>query len=239
MVHNENNQNNQFTKGGKVIASGGFGCVFKPALRCLGNRRREKNKISKLMTEKYALEEFNEIKTLKFYLYNVPYYQDYFIIDNITLCKPAKLFKKDLKNFKTCTALPKDNITRKNINRSLNKLLSLNIPNGGLPVDDYIYKYNSFEKFKELNNSLMNLLLNGILPMNQKNVYHCDIKDSNVLVDNSKIPIKTRLIDWGLSIKYKPESESIPRTFKNRSFQYNVPFSVILFSDYFLSLIHI
>jgi hypothetical protein len=32
------------TKGGKVIASGGFGCVFSPALKCKGSRTRSKNK---------------------------------------------------------------------------------------------------------------------------------------------------------------------------------------------------
>ena len=36
-------------EGGKVLASGGFGCVFTPALKCEGStsRSREKNKISK------------------------------------------------------------------------------------------------------------------------------------------------------------------------------------------------
>ena len=33
-------------KGGKVLASGGFGCVFTPALKCEGTRTREKNKVS-------------------------------------------------------------------------------------------------------------------------------------------------------------------------------------------------
>jgi hypothetical protein len=36
--------------GGKVIASGGYGCVFSPALKCEGTTKREKGKISKLMT---------------------------------------------------------------------------------------------------------------------------------------------------------------------------------------------
>ena len=30
--------------GGKVIASGGFGCVFRPALMCKGQTIREKDK---------------------------------------------------------------------------------------------------------------------------------------------------------------------------------------------------
>ena len=51
--------------GGKVIASGGFGCVFSPALKCQGSKSRGKNRISKLLTKKHALEEYNEIQIFK------------------------------------------------------------------------------------------------------------------------------------------------------------------------------
>ena len=132
--------------GGQVIASGGFGCVFSPALKCVGAKKREKNKISKLMTEKHALEEYKEIIFLKEHLDTIPNYQDYFLIDRINICKPSELTNTDLYQFQKCSALPKDNITKKNINTSLDKLLSLNILNGGLPVDDYIYKNTSFIK---------------------------------------------------------------------------------------------
>ena len=47
--------------GGKVIASGGFGCVFRPALKCKGQTSREKNKITKLMLKKYATEEYEDV----------------------------------------------------------------------------------------------------------------------------------------------------------------------------------
>jgi hypothetical protein len=36
-------QNNNKT-GGKILASGGFGCVFSPALKCKNSKKREKNK---------------------------------------------------------------------------------------------------------------------------------------------------------------------------------------------------
>ena len=44
------------TKGGKVLASGGFGCVFTPALKCNDSNTRENNKVSKLMETKYSKE---------------------------------------------------------------------------------------------------------------------------------------------------------------------------------------
>jgi serine/threonine protein kinase len=223
-------------KGGKVLASGGFGCVFSPALKCEGETKREANKISKLMSEKHATEEYNEITSIKDKLDKIPHYEDYFLLYDATLCRPAKLTATDLTEYgSTCTALPKNNITKANINDNLDKLMSLNIPNGGLPVDDFLYQDGSFEKMYKVHNVLVKLLKKGIVPMNRKNVYHCDIKDSNVLVDSSTINLKARLIDWGLSTEYIPfENESFPKTWRNRPFQFNVPFSVIIFSDSFV-----
>ena len=222
--------------GGKVLASGGFGCVFSPALKCEGETKRAKGKISKLMSEKHANEEYQEIVSIKTKLDTIKNYRDYFLIYDATLCKPDRLSTSDLTEFsRTCTALPKNNITKSNINSNLDKLMSLNIPNGGLPVDDYIYENGSFEKLYEIHNSLFKLLRKGIVPMNSKNIYHCDIKDSNILLDDSSGDLKARLIDWGLSTEYVPfENNPFPKTWRNRPFQFNVPFSVVIFSDSFV-----
>jgi serine/threonine protein kinase len=217
--------------GGKVIASGGYGCVFTPALRCENKKKRDKNKISKLMTERHAVQEYEEINEIENVLKKIPNYEDYFLIYDVTLCRPEKLTKEDLTEFDKCTALPKDNITKSNVNSKLDEIRSLNIPNGGLPVDDYIYEDGSFEKIYKTHIQLLKLLQNGIMQMNEHNIYHCDIKDSNVLVDNDG---KTRLIDWGLSVQYtKNASEPFPKNWRNRPLQFNVPFSVIIFTDFF------
>ena len=68
-----------FNKGGKVLASGGFGCVFSPALKCKNTKKREDGKISKLMTERHALEEYEEINNIKEKLKDIPDFQDYFL----------------------------------------------------------------------------------------------------------------------------------------------------------------
>jgi serine/threonine protein kinase len=231
-----NKEGKMYNKGGKVIASGGFGCVFDPALKCQGATSREKNKITKLMIERHALEEYEEINNIKQKIDSIPDYNDYFVLSDITICRPAKLTPTDLTHFpKKCSALPKNNITKNNINNSLDKIMALNIPNGGVPVDDYIYDNGSFTKIHNLHVSLVKLLKNGIIQMNKKNIYHCDIKDSNVLVDTTLSDIKTRLIDWGLSTEYIPfENQRFPSTWRNRPFQFNVPFSVVIFSDAFI-----
>jgi serine/threonine protein kinase len=231
---------NKNKKGGKVIASGGFGCVFSPALKCEGDKNREKGKISKLMTEKHAVQEYEEINNIREKLKDIKDYKNYFLIDDLTLCKPAKLTQTDLIDYTTkCTALQKekekDVITKNNINDNLNKLMVLNIPDGGIPVDDFIYDDGTFLKMYNLHTRLIELLEYGIVPMNKKNIYHCDLKDSNVLVDKSEDtnnPLKTRIIDWGLTTEYQPFKDvDFPSTWRNRPLQFNSPISAIIFSD--------
>ena len=224
-------------KGGKVLASGGFGCVFTPALRCKNKKTRKRNGVSKLITSKYAIKEYNEIVQIKEKLKTIKKYTDYFLVNDISICKPALLTKSDLIDFtEKCSALQKDDhITSKNINESLNNMMILNMKNGGLPVDDFIFNAGHFSDLYELNYSLMRLLKNGIIEMNKKHIYHCDIKDSNILVEQKQNTLKTRLIDWGLATLYVPfHNNPFPNTWINRPLQYNVPFSVIIFTDVFI-----
>ena len=231
--------------GGKVLTSGGFGCIFEPALRCQDenpNLLRNGKQVSKLMTSKHAKDEYKQIQTFNNILQVIPNYANYFLLKNFKLCKPAKLTNDDLKGYQQkCKALKKKGIYSKNINNSLNKVLSINMPNGGIDVEQFINQYISksftpISNIVRLNNSLIDLLINGIIPMNKLNVYHCDIKDSNVLVNIAETRLETRLIDWGLSFIYNDKFNGIPRKIYRRPFQYNVPFSSVLFNKDFLHL---
>jgi len=224
-------------KGGKVIGSGGFGCIFKPAIKCKGQHRNEKD-ITKLMKIKYAKSEYKGIQKYKEMLDGIPNYSDYFLVDGFSICEPDKLDEEDLKKFdKKCSALKKMKITSSNVNSNLDKLMSLNMPYGGIDVGDYIENSKmDYKNLSKMNISLIELLKKGILPMNEKGIYHCDIKDSNILVQESHGgEVKTRLIDWGLSTTFK-ERNSIPKPLTKRPFQFNVPFSIILFNDTFTKM---
>ena len=235
-------------KGGKVITSGGFGCIFEPALRChLHSREMDilvensKGQISKLMTIKNAQDEFKQIEKYKKMLSVIPNYEKYFLVNNFILCKPSKLTKSDLKGYqKNCKALKKKGINSRDINNSLNKVMTLNMPYGGIDVENFVEKYfessNIIYNFTRLNNSLIELLVNGIEPMNKLNIYHCDIKDENVLVEITETGLITRLIDWGLSIVIDNLKRGIPRKLYRRPFQFNVPFSSVLFNKDFIKL---
>ena len=75
-----------------------------------------------------------------------------------------------------------------------------------------------------------------LLILNKLHIYHCDIKDSNILVNHElKNELYTKLIDWGLSTNYNPNKDEIlPKTWKNRPFQFNTPFSIVIFSEKFI-----
>jgi serine/threonine protein kinase len=226
-------------QGGKVLASGGFGCVFTPALKCKGKSKRDKNKISKLMTNKHAKEEFDELSYVNSKLNVIPNYKNYFLIDDFTLCKPSKLTQDDLKNYRECGALEKEGITKKTINNELDKLLAINMPYGGNTVEDFIINNKHYGELIKLNNKLLELLKHGILEMNKKHIYHSDIKASNILIllhDNASVDnMKVRLIDWSLTVQYVPfKNNKFPNNWKNRPLQFNVPFSIILFTEIFV-----
>jgi hypothetical protein len=89
--------------GGKLIGSGGFGCIFRPQLKCNpnyviagdNNYIGEKG-VTKLLRKKYGLREYNDIKRFIPILKTIPNYNNYFIISDYTICKPAPLTENDL-----------------------------------------------------------------------------------------------------------------------------------------------
>ena len=220
-------------QGGKVIGSGGYGCVFRPALRCNGTRKRASKTISKLMLNKYVKREYMEITKYLPILQKIPNYKNYFIIEGANICQPAPLSRADLSDFDAkCKVLRKRDIVAKNINKNLDKLSSLNLQDGGVELGNYIYSGLSLDGMKELNARMIQLLVHGILPMNKSHVYHADIKEANIVVDTSKY---VRLIDWGLSM-YTASGKNIPDVLQNKPLQYNLPFSIILFNNTFKTM---
>jgi serine/threonine protein kinase len=220
--------------GGKVIGSGGYGCVFRPALRCNGTRKRASKTISKLMLNKYVKREFMEITKYLPILQKIPNYKNYFIIEGANVCQPAPLTREDLENFDVkCKVLRKRDINGKNINKNLDKLSSLNLQDGGVELGTYIYSELSLDGIQDLNGRMIQLLVNGILPMNKYHVYHADIKEANIVVDVSGKYV--RLIDWGLSM-YTGSGKNIPDVLLGKPLQYNLPFSIILFNNTFKTM---
>mgnify|MGYP003325205145 CR=1 FL=1 len=216
-------------KGGEAIDSGGFGCVFSPALKCK-NKTKRSNGISKLSLKQMSDDEWKILSDVNKLLSKIPNYKNYFLLDNITTCLPGKLTSKDKVNFEKCFSLQDVGINETNVNKHLNKLRIINMPYGGINldkvIDQYIINFNTFNKL------LFNLLDKAIIPMNKLNIYHFDIKSSNILFKNSTI----KLIDFG-EIGISTSKKVIPDILYDRALQFNSPFSRILFSNHIDTLI--
>jgi hypothetical protein len=222
-------------KGGKVLDSGGFGCVFKPALKCKNHNQRAIGGISKLMPSSDTDDEYHEITKFEPVLKKIPNYRNYFVIYDISICDPDKLTKEDLDNFSKCTAFKKYDITSKNLNDNLKYLTMLNEPDGGPKLDGYIKEnFTNYNKLIAVNNSLIGLLEYGIIPMNKLKIFHFDIKGSNILVSAGESVMYTKLIDWGLSKQLINNKDIMLDEISHRPFQFNLPYSVIIFNKKFI-----
>ena len=167
--------------GGDVIGSGGYGCVFKPSLACSSDNKKltSNQNITKLMIKKYATEEYEIIVDFKNRLNGIKNYDNYFLLKDITKCDNLKkMSKEDLKGYSSrCKPLIKRDITAKNINSSLDKLSAITMPYGGIELNDFFQKnINNYSAMRDIFDKLANLVNDGIIQMNNRYVYHGDIK---------------------------------------------------------------
>ena len=80
----------------EIVGEGTYGCVIKPSMKCEDNEKRNySNKVSKVMLEKHAKEEYEEVHKIS----SVPGIEKYILIPK--LCKP-KIDKEFLSNVKNC-----------------------------------------------------------------------------------------------------------------------------------------
>lgn len=210
--------------GGQVIGSGGYGCVFKPALRCKDSNNRSTG-ISKMLSNADAINEWKEISNVRKIILKIPNNDKYFLLGDMTTCQPNLLSDEDKKNMSICNPLSRIGLNSSNINKNLNKVQIINMPDGGTDIHD-IFSKNTVS-FDILNISLINLLKNGIIPMNKLKLFHNDLKGENILYKDEF----SRIIDWGLASIQK--GNKIPSVIKDRVVQFNLPYSNILFNSYF------
>jgi serine/threonine protein kinase len=216
-------------RGGKAVNAGGYGCIFKPALRCKGMGRPGRGSVSKLMTKTTADKEMKMIERIATRISKIPNYNDYFMVDGIVACQPDKLTKSDLVGFaKTCHNFGNKEVTRKNVNSSLGDLVVLTMPDGGVDLSAFLGSVVLTERlFRLLNSSIVRLITHAVLPMNKAGIYHLDLKSTNIMVTHED---KLKIIDWGISVTSR--ADIIP-ALARFPLVFNLPYSSILFNDLF------
>ena len=187
-------------KGGEAIASGSFGCVFRPALTCATGEQPAVGYVSKLMVTRNAVAEIENINQVRANVEQIPNYNKYFGIQNISICEPAPLSDIDTASFyQTCQmSLGKYKIEPTNLKNSMHNFSIINMPDLGMDLFDYLQNLD-MAMFCKLNVALVDLLLHAIVPMNQNGRIHGDIKIENVAIDIRDGDINLHLIEWGAS----------------------------------------
>ena len=220
-------------KGGLPFNRGGYGCIFKPALRCKNNNKRTDG-VSKLLEKRFAEMEFTHVQKIRQQLKHLTFLGKYFLLNNITMCEPAPLTPDDMKGFdEYCHKLYEDDvktldeIQNYDINKNLSKYRIINMPELGNSLNQWISEEPlTIEKLKQLNNYIIELIQNAVVPMNKNGVVHNDLKSENILF-NKNTPT---LIDWGLSYVSTNQNKMPNEVFEN-AVQMQNPFSTFLFNE--------
>ncbi len=172
--------------GGKLLAEGGYGCVFTPGINCDGSIMKTKKYVSKI--QRYDSSARNEIKIGK-KIQELNGYEDHFA-PILKYCEIdiAKIEDED-KN--KCSVFKKKK-TKDFI------VMKLQYIEGSDFMDYLINQKNSVQLVSNIIFSF-NHILKSITMIVSKDIVHYDIKGTNILFDNNKeIPL---LIDFGLSVE--------------------------------------
>lgn len=223
------------TSGGRAIDAGSYGCVFNPAIKCAKSAQPYNPKnIAKLMYVEDTQAELDEIAKVKKIIETIPHNENYFIISGTYGCNPDKLSKEDLNAFdQECNLFTKKGITSETVNSRLNELSLIVMPNGGLNIEKFVIELvklsekDMYQNFVIMNEAMIRLLTNGIVPLSAKHFNHYDVKYGNILMAEDG---HARLIDWSLA--GENDGIHIPESIRDRSIAFNMPFSDIFFNSY-------
>lgn len=231
--------NSNARMGGSAIASGGYGCVFRPPIKCKGETKLREGNISKLMRKKKAEDEMREVKDAERILKSIPDYEKYFALTGYHICVPATLTAEDEKSFNVKCQGPL-RATFSKVNNSLSSYRAIVSPDLGTDlskaIKDMFNAQNTassratlLANLANLNETSADLLENGIAKMAPLEFYHADVKPQNIMTnydDSSKQSFtEMKLIDFGLALPYGAESRDV-----NTYIMFNAPFSAFLFS---------
>lgn len=170
----------------QIIGEGTYGCVAKPSLTCKGTPTvNYKNKVSKIMLEKYAVLEYNEMK----HITSIPNIDKY-IVSLPDLCVPVAnaTFKKMLTGCEN----------EKFIKTPHEDFRLLIYEDGGVSLKQFSTELLPLLDRKNIHIFLTKIhhLLEGLCFFNLHDIVHHDIKSRNIVYNIDTNVIK--FIDFGL-----------------------------------------
>lgn len=166
------------TIGGKLIDTGGFSCIFNPALRCKieSSKKIQGRVISKLMKKDHAMIEWHISERVR----QIPLWKNYFSVSE-HIC--------ELSNTQVDTDIKsKCSLVRKH---PLSQLRILQMPYSGKIISTY-----SFPSTFNMMEFVIHILEAGALLL-VNNIIHFDIHDKNIVINDHQVP---HIIDFNLSL---------------------------------------
>jgi len=163
-------------RGGKFVASGSAGCIFRPALKCAGSNTRKNGYVSKMGRENNINGEWYSSSPPR----TINSESRYFIYPT----ERCKLGNLDASN-------EKEKCDVENVGEQI-----LQLPDGGVDLSTMDVPYEEIAAFFE---GFVNIF-DGIALLHSRGYAHRDIKLPNMVgIRNDNGTYKLRLIDFGLS----------------------------------------
>ena len=234
-----------------VIGEGGYGCVFYPPLNCENRPPTNKSMISKLQSTRDSIYEYKQLQKVKAICRKYIKNCDKHLIVDAQMCEPhlnqhlidsneCELFEKIKKGVGRASrksTLGTGKKTRKyrhhhkrteREGRLSKDFKIINMKYSGINLHKFILKNVDFKNpktFIYINNAIIDLYVEAISVLNRHQIYHNDIKTSNVLIDDVG---QIRLIDWGVmnEIIFRPR------------FDFNRPYMFCLMADEFIEVLN-
>lgn len=194
-------------KGGAAIAEGGYGCVFHPAIACDGNSQYAGDNayISKLMTTEAADDEMKESEDVRRIVgsaglptkyFGVPGYKCGYISGSIG--------PNELADFtEPVSGRRQKSVKCRAIEAAAARPADFSVLQSRYGGPDLYTTFNNvvFGAARKTvvataTKSMLKMLTEAIVPMNEAGLWHCDLKSENVL--SSPDGSDVMMIDWGL-----------------------------------------
>jgi serine/threonine protein kinase len=190
------NNINELISGGKLLAKGSFGCVYKPALKCKGSSKRLDGYVSKLMNTQDAYSEINEQKEID----KIDPEYNYHLRTGKE-CVPDKPDLKTDDLLRGCHLQGEDLHVYHNDPDLQYYYLNVHIEDGGMGLSDYLLTKNEFYDVKKCELMMFDFtrLIYGLDQFHKNKWGHFDLKTDNIVYNKDKN--RFNFIDFGFSAK--------------------------------------
>ena len=225
-------------KGGAAIAEGGYGCVFHPAIACDGNSQYAGDNayISKLMTTEAADDEMKESEDVRRIVGSAGLPTKYFGVPGHKCGYiPGSIGPNELADFtEPVSGRKRKSVKCRAVEAAAARPADFSVlqsryggPDLYTTFNNVVFGAASKTVVATATGSMLDMLAKAIVPMNEAELWHCDLKSENVLSrpDGSDV----MMIDWGLMRTAKTQND-----YNWESQQWNNPLSAL----YIAGLLH-